>query len=67
MDYGERFEFNYAKVTLLVINTFGLENTVKEWMINISASYKEYAPLRSLLEQHRWPSSLKENVLIPYR
>jgi hypothetical protein len=36
--YGERIEFDYAKVTWLVISTFGLEDAAKERRINISAS-----------------------------
>jgi hypothetical protein len=36
--YGEGIEFDYTKVTRLVINTFGLEDAAKKRKVNISAS-----------------------------
>ena len=36
--YGEGIKFDYAKVTWLVINTFGLKDAAKEQKVNISAS-----------------------------
>ncbi len=37
-EFGEGIEFDYAKVTRLVINTFGLEDAAKQRQVNISAS-----------------------------
>ncbi len=36
--FGESLEFDYAKMTRLVLNSFGLESVGKEHSINISAS-----------------------------
>jgi hypothetical protein len=46
--FGEGIEFDYAKVTCLVINSFGLDSIGKECAINISASIDAAKVTKSL-------------------